>query len=1715
MAQIPSFRFKCPNCGNQYPMMLDGGKCFCGGILFDTQANIKEDNSLWYTEAFKTFPCVLAHEYHRLYNLSQSQNTYGVFLQLKDVIESTIKFIVLAVCIYGKSQNIKGREEAYEKEIAGEKLSLGHWVDIANLMRTFYKSSSVTPHQSIAKRTLPASLWKLLDKMQAWVGNNQLVNWRNEKLGHGALRFDDDPEFQVELMEKIKAITQFYRDNNESFTEIHIVSNGVCLLGFENARDLSSENAKCELVIESQKMLASPFIQHVDYGIFFYDEIIKRKNSRMLSYPNGHTKLQYCEYTAHLADLLHGRSVTLRSSIESEFITKDENDFLAKLSFDSEYIEPKYLTEWLRKCVDSHPKGVFLLEMERGCGKTFFTEKLNSRFAKPQIIAEDMDVRTYHLSRTQLGGVKEFVAGITSEWNQGFEHGSDMAHSIALECSGEVDRNSIALSDFLSKWRQYTSTSDARYRRQRIMLVLDGLDEIKECDADIWSFIPRADQLTEGVYILLTGRNTQTDSLPISYINRINALKVSESMRIAATSEENQSLLKAYIAKAKLPSIEGDLAIELMQMAEYKMLGLSMLCYQIKNEGISDTSRTGMSNITCSYLNMIEKQYNAMESAIFRRTLAILASVCEYEPLSLREIADLLLMGSIRLELLGLLADISPLLTVERIVSIDGDIYWDTNRYHYANADVSDTIRKYLDEDYKNIILDMFQNTRTEFTESYSDGSIALISHTSSILGDADIFIDWKADDVVNINAQVKNYYQDTAFDSSIADFRLLNTADQIIQIAHTLDPNNRDVVTPGILEAYFLKLSVHSDMANRFLVVQEMMKLVKNAHFVNRAAKNYALCRVYTENALTFNSNDTAQKALEYADEVKNKDKNFLEAEIFACDAYLRTDMRENYDNIYHKSREDIANRCLRLIIAMIRNGTDFEKSKLFEVCMRIAFFFEEDEESANLSTAYRYYELYYKHFENVEKRRKLSLKEKGQFSDLLARLTGYYIKTGEYDKALQHLSSALDKLKSITQTSAVVSHAYLLERYSMVAACTYMLHSLGCTNNGLINELYDQLVEFTWSIPLNLLSTFVGSAENIIDFYNIITPTPGTKSTQNLIDLVKKLETIECIDESGDVNKLIGNAYAQLGIAALDNIESMEKEDVLLHKSLAEKAIRRFEKNDDDEEWMSHYFTMKCWIAISVYSSKLLETKDLKSNDADTEILRSLLIAFYWVLVGKWPQEVREMELPDVIEMISCFVITELNRQANEILNGNSYNSTASARKIKKEVDKYSSTIRKDQSLNATRNGWRLLSDVISKFGKKDNLVEKTIISLSQAYSKHADDDHYLLANYLLVFYETTILGHEADEMLEKMTEKITEAAECQGTLYYKKVSDDMEAAERLAEAERVQEEERLRKEQQMAQEEMKRKSQLALAIGKEKALPALDRVQCLFQTAKAFESSPENEQTAALYQKALDVCKAELSINENSNDCGLLCLYGKILDHYSIFLSKQNDYKYISVRMDLISVMEKLAAIRPEHYNEKLALLYESMGDTFDRIGNNSETRRLYTAAKDLFMKTPHQKARVKKISSWFQTHEKLTIYGHIQCRLSQMGEPTHESVRDGTNKMLWEHRFCMSFSKDSLLPIIDTAHEKDFFYRLLDDINGREVWFFMTPGGDTFSKKTSCCGMEEYLTLAYQWMNDLEELGFPDFLYEKIVDKDSLWVCEFFTKLLHYGKMKYSS
>lgn len=737
---MPEPKYRCTKCQYPTPYMSPDGKCPCGGDLVDINQFLKNADDMWAESAFESFPCVLAHEYHRLFELAQGSNIYGVFLQLRDVIETTVKFIALLAVAWGKGKNIDGREEGYEKYLATPRLSLGTWYIIAkDYLIPFYSGKVDTPV------ALPPSLWNILSVLAEWVNDHGLVSWRNEKLGHGAIGFEDDPAFQQELVNVIKAITGFYREHFDAFASIQLASNHNKLIGFKNARGLKDESGVCSAFIDGEEFIVDPLVIHSEHGIYFFDEVKRKKRLRMLNYQTGDDKvLTDNAYAVDLLRMSKDQSALLQSSVDSEFMTRAENDFITKLGSPDEFVEPEYLTEWLQdEIVGKYPKGVFLLEMERGCGKSVYTERLNRRFEKPLELAEDLDVRAYHLGRAQTGNAHEFTQGVMEEWNSAYVDPNDKddkanddfsRYAVLEEDRENPENNSLYMAEYLNKLKAATQSRYKRNRKKRILFVLDGLDEIRQHDDIIWSFLPSTDMLADGVYILLTTRLAEKKELPEEYWTHLDGLQVLERKSIAAESSENRSFLEKYIKHKGVKNLNNKKINDMLQLAEHRVLYLSLLCNQDKKLGAVDYSHADIIGIVSAYLTMLHNQYSESQKILFRRVLCTLSCVACFEPLTLEEIAQINGLSSVTLALLDVMTDLLPLLRVDRGLLVGDGLVSSANRFSLRDGDFVCLVKEYV-----GIAKDLFVSGKVaglraeydsdDYVDSFSLGNLVLLSH--------------------------------------------------------------------------------------------------------------------------------------------------------------------------------------------------------------------------------------------------------------------------------------------------------------------------------------------------------------------------------------------------------------------------------------------------------------------------------------------------------------------------------------------------------------------------------------------------------------------------------------------------------------------------------------------------------------------------------------------------------------------------------------------------------------------------------------------------------------------------------------------------------------------------------------------------------------------------------------------------------------------------
>ena len=154
-------------------------------LIMEWNKSFCEEKNNWYDHAYSNFPYIISKEYSRLFSMLNDGEIYGCIFQIKDVFEVIIKYPILiaaSVLVH------KGNDEiAKYFSNPSKSLSLGDWVN--DLVGEICKCPELDDEKGL-------KLKQLLKNTRKGFNKNNVVQWRNDKIGHGALEHKDD----IELM---------------------------------------------------------------------------------------------------------------------------------------------------------------------------------------------------------------------------------------------------------------------------------------------------------------------------------------------------------------------------------------------------------------------------------------------------------------------------------------------------------------------------------------------------------------------------------------------------------------------------------------------------------------------------------------------------------------------------------------------------------------------------------------------------------------------------------------------------------------------------------------------------------------------------------------------------------------------------------------------------------------------------------------------------------------------------------------------------------------------------------------------------------------------------------------------------------------------------------------------------------------------------------------------------------------------------------------------------------------------------------------------------------------------------------------------------------------------------------------------------------------------------------------------------------------------------
>ncbi|WP_449536242.1 hypothetical protein [Ferdinandcohnia sp. Marseille-Q9671] len=623
---------------------------------------IVEDESLWVKSAFEVYPSIIAHEYWRIYQLLKEGHTYGAFLQLKDLFEVLIKFPTLvAVSELNEKTEKTKKENEILADLLSKPLGLGDWERIA---------SALVKHTSVNQKVK-----KWLTSCLTLFKDHSITNWRNDNLGHGALFFDHDPQFKKDFSKRIAIVKQHFDEHDKLYRDIHFYAtiNGTdqVLRGREHASNLYSKKIDLYIVLEDVRVSLFPFVILDKQGIYFFDSYFSKKNkTATLNYPEGikddlnrtvHMEL-YRIYSS-LTHYTHSFESTF--SVEDETYSRKQADILNKLQEVDDFQSPAHLKKWVEQITFTYDKGIFLLQMERGTGKTTFARALDE-LSLHKIKIDDFSIRSYYINDSFLHESKNFTIRVNDLLRK------DRKGQIEIEgiqaITGNEENVKRAFAAFLEK---YQRAHKNHFNRDHLLLILDGLDEIPSNDGtSIFDFIPDEKDLPKNVFILLTCRTDEE----ITDYTKSKLKKLTIKAQQSYTREDNLLTVETYITKkilniqkenTKLNDFQIKQINKVISHADKRFLYVKPIKEILKMNPTMDLNEIPTGNqILPYYLENLRKHYGEKYFKKVKTILSILAT--SYDGLTYKEISYLFGEDKPSFEFLAYLVDIRSFLHLDR-----------------------------------------------------------------------------------------------------------------------------------------------------------------------------------------------------------------------------------------------------------------------------------------------------------------------------------------------------------------------------------------------------------------------------------------------------------------------------------------------------------------------------------------------------------------------------------------------------------------------------------------------------------------------------------------------------------------------------------------------------------------------------------------------------------------------------------------------------------------------------------------------------------------------------------------------------------------------------------------------------------------------------------------------------------------------------------------
>ena len=404
----------CPLCGS--PLSFFSGKLVCTNAnctyaeiskITPWYSELSKNNELWNQKVITNGPSIIAYEYDSLRELLKHGEVYGVPIKIKDIFESTIKFWVLIILSRTLSEeNNNGVYNDILFKLTNKEASFGDWCDAANdILKKDYDRHD---HMFI-----------ILKDINDLCNKNKIVTWRNDTTGHGALTPGESELFQETMISFTKLLALHFNKYADSYCKLQLLAKHgndcIYLTGSKKARNLKLSKSDLFIEYENTTIPIFPLIQYIEGGIYFYDSYKSHRDiTCFLDYPNGKREKKNDIIISKIyKKICKGRDIaTLGSAnVDRKIYNEELTEAIERIKKPERLIKLSFLTKAVENIVADDDKGIYLLQMNSGMGKTTFVKMLDN-LAYNKIKMKDTICRAFYINPIYSYKPYKFVQGL-------------------------------------------------------------------------------------------------------------------------------------------------------------------------------------------------------------------------------------------------------------------------------------------------------------------------------------------------------------------------------------------------------------------------------------------------------------------------------------------------------------------------------------------------------------------------------------------------------------------------------------------------------------------------------------------------------------------------------------------------------------------------------------------------------------------------------------------------------------------------------------------------------------------------------------------------------------------------------------------------------------------------------------------------------------------------------------------------------------------------------------------------------------------------------------------------------------------------------------------------------------------------------------------------------------------------------------------------------